>query len=373
MNDFNDTPFAGDPFIKRLSNIALIKKQPFSVTFELTHKCNFACRMCYIKMTDKLASLLGEIKTADEWIEMGSQCKEAGILSVTLTGGECLLYPEFERLYTELHKMGFLVSLMTNASLMDEEFVGLFKKYPPYQVIITLYGTSNETYKSICRIDNGHDKTMRGIELFKQVCKKVSLNFSLIKTNIDEYSDLAKIALELGLPFRQSAVADIHRCGSEFSNIKEVRLSPVLNVFLNYYNPREIAEQAEKIKEIENYLNQNGFPYEQVEVNQNKGRCKGSYTSPAVFWNGEMRSCLTLTSYFTNPFAEGFKKAFEKLTTAADLLFKPNKKCIQCSYYDVCLNCPGRTRPDGIFGNVPDDYMCRYAYAEKIIREQLLK
>jgi pyruvate formate lyase activating enzyme len=60
------------------------------------------------------------------------------IRGITVAGGECTLYPGFPRLSEELCKMGFLVSIMSNAGAYTEEIRDVFRRYPPNSAGITL-------------------------------------------------------------------------------------------------------------------------------------------------------------------------------------------------------------------------------------------
>lgn len=95
------------------------------------------------------------IKTPDFWLELARQAKEQGMLYLLLTGGEPFLYPDFWMLYEELVKMGFVISINSNGSLIDEKIIEKLKKYPPARINITLYGASDETYERLCGIKKG--------------------------------------------------------------------------------------------------------------------------------------------------------------------------------------------------------------------------
>ena len=107
---------------------ASARKVPLSGTFELSPVCNFACKMCYVRKTP--GQLQEEGKTLipwQDWLELAEQCRGAGTLYLLLTGGEPFLYPGFRELYERLHAMGFLLSINTNGTLLDEETVAWLK------------------------------------------------------------------------------------------------------------------------------------------------------------------------------------------------------------------------------------------------------
>ena len=64
----------------------------------------------------------GRLRTKGEWIKLAHQMKDAGTLFLLLTGGEPLLFPGFKEVYIELQKMGMILTINTNGTLIDEEW-----------------------------------------------------------------------------------------------------------------------------------------------------------------------------------------------------------------------------------------------------------
>lgn len=104
-----------------LSDKAIKNKIPLSGTFELSPICNMDCKMCYVKMTKSEVEKVGRLRTTDEWIKIAEDAREAGMLFLLITGGEPLLYKGFKELYLKLVKMGLIITINTNATLIDEE------------------------------------------------------------------------------------------------------------------------------------------------------------------------------------------------------------------------------------------------------------
>ena len=100
--------------VRYLHEKGLQEGRPVSGTFELTQRCNFGCEMCYVhdckQKTDPLS--------AEDWLSLAQQAKDAGTVFLLLTGGEPLLRDDFEYIYRSLAKMGFLISINTNGSLL---------------------------------------------------------------------------------------------------------------------------------------------------------------------------------------------------------------------------------------------------------------
>ena len=119
---------------------------PVSGSFELTPRCNFNCKMCYVHQTAEQVAASGRKElTADQWLDIARQAKDAGMVFLLLTGGEPLTFPEFPRLLHELKQLGLLVSVNSNGSLIRGEMLEALKKDPPLRFNITLYGGSDAT------------------------------------------------------------------------------------------------------------------------------------------------------------------------------------------------------------------------------------
>ena len=80
-------------------------RTPANGSIELLPLCNMNCDMCYVRLSREEMERQGRLRTADEWLEIGRQMQEAGVLFLLLTGGEPFLFPEFRKLYLGLRKM----------------------------------------------------------------------------------------------------------------------------------------------------------------------------------------------------------------------------------------------------------------------------
>lgn len=96
---------------------------PLAGNFELTARCNFNCKMCYVHLTAEEQQRRGRELTADEWLAIAQEARSRGMLFLLLTGGEPLIRKDFRYLLTELKKMGLLVSVNSNGSLIDRDWL----------------------------------------------------------------------------------------------------------------------------------------------------------------------------------------------------------------------------------------------------------
>ena len=181
---------------------ACAKGIPLAGNFELTARCNFNCRMCYVHLTPEEQRRRGAELTADEWLAIAEQARSQGMLFLLLTGGEPLIRADFRYLLTELKKMGLMVSINSNASLIDDDWLDFFRREPPSRMNITLYGGCNETYERLCGRPM-YDRVVHNIRALKALGIGVKLNASMTPYNVDDMDAIYAIATELDTRDRQ--------------------------------------------------------------------------------------------------------------------------------------------------------------------------
>jgi len=137
-----------DPFVvaqHKLPHLGLWKtlkdrRRPISFDLELTARCNNDCRHCCICLPAGDATAKAAELRTDEVLGIAREVADMGAVWCLLIGGEPLLRSDFAALYLGLKRLGLLVSVFTNACLVTAEHVELFRRYPPRDVEVTVYG-----------------------------------------------------------------------------------------------------------------------------------------------------------------------------------------------------------------------------------------
>ena len=166
-------------------------RTPLSVNFEITARCNNNCRHCYINLPeDDSKAALSEL-TIDEIEHIADQAVQQGVLWGLITGGEPLLRPDFSEIYLLLKKKGLLVSVFTNACLIDESHINLFKKYKPRELEVSVYGATEKTYEKVTGIKGSYKRFKRGLNLLIHNNIPVSLKAIAMRSNVNEIEQIA--------------------------------------------------------------------------------------------------------------------------------------------------------------------------------------
>lgn len=174
---------------------------PTSGSIELTRRCNLRCIHCYLgDQTDIWKQTDSELDTA-QWINIIDQFTEAGCLKLVITGGEPLIRSDFPEIYTHAKKKGLLVSVFTNATLINEKMIRLFKDLPPLLIEVSLYGATAETYEKITGVKISYEKCIRGIQLLKEAGINFWLKSPIMTVNQHEYYMIEEIAKQYDVHF----------------------------------------------------------------------------------------------------------------------------------------------------------------------------
>ena len=117
---------------------------PLSVTWELTNKCCFNCGFCYIHRESNNESV--------DWVKgkidrVVADLVSEGMLFCTITGGECLIDPNFVYLYRLLKEKGIIVSVFSNGYYLGTKELELFKELRPYKLEISIYGVEQGVFE----------------------------------------------------------------------------------------------------------------------------------------------------------------------------------------------------------------------------------
>ncbi|MBQ6859774.1 MAG: radical SAM protein [Clostridia bacterium] len=335
------------------------KRRPLYGSMELLPLCNMNCGMCYVRLSKKEMEAKGRLRTKEEWLSLAAQMQKAGVLFLLLTGGEPLLYPEFRELYLALREMGFVLTINSNGTLIDEEWADFFGKYPPRRINITLYGCDEETYANLCHYPGGFGKAKRGVRLLRERHVHVKINGSLVKANQADAPRIAQIAKELDAALHVDTYMYPATRERDRDFDDGVRLSPEEAARLRVLMmQQELSPQDFMQTAMERLYRATHMPM--GERVPGRIRCGAGNNAFTINWQGEMRLCVMLSEPRVPVFDMGFEAAWEALKTQADkILLAP--ACSACPLRGACNVCAAKALHEtGNYDGVPQ-YVCRYS------------
>lgn len=326
------------------------------------------CGMCYVRLSREEMEAQGRLRTAEEWMALGQQMERAGVLFLLLTGGEPLLHPGFREIYTALRRMGMILTVNTNGTLLSEEWAEFFGKQKPRRINVTLYDASRETYGALCGWADGYEKTVRALHLLKAAGVDVKINGSVTPLNVQDMDAIYALGRELDMPVHMDTY--MVPCTRERSRAFDpgARLSPEEAARARVKALRmEMPEEQFRLFAAQSMesIRHPAFPYGR-EMSCMAGKC-----SFAVNWQGEMRPCVTLNAPSVPVFERGFETAWQEITSAIRPL-RIHEKCAGCALRPVCDTCAASAFWEtGAADGVPE-YLCRYAEETAKLLEKII-
>ena len=370
----------------KMIEYARVHAIPISGGFELTNRCNLGCRMCFVCQNTR--ETIDRELTAAQWIELGRQVRDAGLLRVLLTGGEALFRDDFWEIYEGLTRLGLLVTVNTNGVLLTEENVRRFVKMPPVKISVSVYGASPEAYQRITGSAAAFDKVRQGIERVKQTTIPLNLRSVLIRDTVPDIENIAEFILSyvdhIGIvayvaPCREEFGKDplSARLNAEELTIANDRLREITRTIADRKKKEgedggQLNEEVEEpivMEEDDDELIPKELNPEMEKLFKDSAfRCLAARTAFWVNWEGHMTPCALAAEPYTFPVQDGFSAAWKKLVEATHAI-APCQDCVECEYKKMCSTCPVRLYIETGSYQKKADYLCQLAYQNHKVRQ----
>ena len=334
---------------------------PVAGNFELTPRCNFNCKMCYVHLSKEETERRGRELTADEWLGFAETARSKGLIFLLLTGGEPLIRPDFEYIYRQLQKMGIMVSLNTNASLIDDDLFAFFKKNPPMRFNISLYGTSEDTYEALCG-NRSYEKVINNIRRLHDAGMAVKLNVLFGPSNVNDMEAIRRISEEVSIPIKPTTyLYPPVRVSADDAGENKARFSPDKAAMYEL-----ICDKARF--DHETFVKRTAAICRGIKSAPSDEECDGVITREGITcragrssfwmtWDGRMMPCGMMLEPVTYPLKEGFDAAWSRLLKETERILMP-KECTVCSYRHACHVCAASAYAEtGRFDGKPQ-YVC---------------
>jgi len=305
---------------------------PYAVQWYISGRCTHKCLYCGLGKTGEFADNLKNEELSLEKIKsVLDELKEIGVFYVAFTGGEPLLLKDIIEAIRYAKQKGFMASITTNATQLNEE------------VAKGLISTGIDTIGiSLDYIDETHDKIRHFPGAFKAVDKaidnllkhmgkaKSSIGISTVvsKYNYNRLRDIFEYAKKKGIsgvalqPFVKAQIENDH-INKEFA-----------------LNEQEISVFDKEVKYLQKHygklFNSSNFFTEHIsayfrEINLKKLKCFAGTSDLSIFPDGSVGICPFLPSVGnlkTSSLKEILKTAgFKALCKRAK-----NKECPGCMF-----------------------------------------
>lgn len=347
----------------RLLENAKEKRIPFAGSFELTARCNFQCKMCYVCRPAACKQSISRERSTQEWIRMAKEVRDAGALFITLTGGEIFLRKDIREIYESMTEMGYRITLYTNGSLITPQTAKWLSRIPPSMVSLTLYGASEKTYGEVCGNPQGFGMTLKGIDALLEEGLKVEIKTTVVRGNYRDYEKMAVLAKDRGIDLSVVDYISPRREGSYSDPVGE-RLSPTelvryVQFVEEYKRLHNIGTMNSPVKDTTPEMDETIIEVEKYRNSEDAFRCSAGKCGFWVSWDGRLLPCGLLNEPSTLPFEAGFVNAWEELKQKVNAV--PDcKDCKSCELLGKCRICPARLIAETGYFDKPAPYFCEF-------------
>lgn len=161
------------------------RKFPLMVTLELTDKCNFRCTYCDLPHMNR------QEMTTDDWHRAIDELADAGMMRVSIMGGEPLVRKDVGEIVDHLKARGVNVAMNTNGWYFAQKMDVVAKLD---LVCITLDGPRE--HNDAQRHAGAHDRVLEAIDLAKSRGVKVITMTVVTRADLDVIDYVLKVARE---------------------------------------------------------------------------------------------------------------------------------------------------------------------------------
>jgi radical SAM protein with 4Fe4S-binding SPASM domain len=331
------------------------QRVPMQVSIEVTRRCPLECLHCYNNLPMGDMEAKRRELTKEEHFRMLDELVEMGCFWLLYTGGEIFARKDFLEIYTYAKQKGFLITLFTNGTIINEAIADYLVEWPPFAIEITLYGRTRETYEALTAVPGSYDRCLRGIRLLKE--RGLPLKLKTVATSINKHEVMAMRRFaeeELGVDFKFDGQIN-PRIDCSQSPLA-VRLTPEEVVALDFHEPersREYRRLADRDMQGPPNLAQSDTMYS----------CGGGMNSFAVNAYGEIGICVISQQETFSIRGASMRDVWE------ESLFQLRKrkrtrvtKCIECRIQTLCGMCPANGEMENGDRESPVDFLCHVAH-----------
>jgi len=339
------------------------KKKPriIDLLVELTNRCNENCIHCYLPN-----NCCNEDIDTKMLFRVMKEFRNQGGLYLTLSGGECLLNRDFEKILLFARKLDFSISILSNLVLLNENHIKLFKKVGLNQIQVSLYGLESKTHNKITRNKGSFKKTFSAINKLFNENIPLTISCPILKENKKNYKKVLEWANKNNINIQLDFVI-MAKSNLDTSNLKHRLCLEEVEVFINNLS-KSANGRKEILSQVKDEVN--------IKKRKNQPLCSVAINSICLSATGDFFPCPAWKSYILgNAFKQTLSEVWlnsKNIMILRKITHNSFPQCTECSAYKYCSKCLVRNANENN-GNMlkVSEYVCQVAFLNKQIVERL--
>ena len=307
---------------------AYFKNAPriFSFQFELTSRCNEKCRHCYLPSARDFRDMETPLV-----MSVLDQLKDMGTLSVTFSGGECLLHPDFIPILRHARKNDFQISVLSNLTPLNDEIITELKEANINLLQASVYSMNPEEHDYVTQVKGSHAKTIAGLEKLIAADVPVQISCPTMRKTYKSYQDVLNWAYKHGI----KGYTDY---------IMMARTDKTTDNLDNRLTLEETESLLRKIIDFDiEYRAILDNKAEPLPLNPDESICGAGIDSMCVSAGGEFYPCSGFQGYpLGNAHSQSVSDVWNNLEALRKLravTWKDFPKCLKCEAKPYCAMC----------------------------------
>jgi MoaA/NifB/PqqE/SkfB family radical SAM enzyme len=242
---------------------------------EITHRCNFACRACYLGGSLKRPSEGAVEASAEEWGSVISVAAGLGCQFATVSGGEPFVRRDALVILRSLSDAGIISEINTNASCITSQLARELSQLRLFSVEVTLYGYDDLSANAYTQNGRSYSSPIRGICALRDAEVPFNVKYFATGSSLQKFEDARTELIKIGVEPKligQFVHGDIYE-----GNVR---------------NARDVSVPLAK----------------KPVVQQTDLPCYPSVNALAIEPDGRVRACPKLGLHFGNVFVDGLEE-----------------------------------------------------------------
>lgn len=203
----------------------------------IDYVCNHKCKCCPCSKEQKADGFF----QYEYLVGIIDKIKKTGITSITISGGEPTLHPDFLKLIKYLYSEGFIINILSNGEKFSDNaffnsFLSLFNgDIDNVRITTTFHSFSEEKYEEQNGVKGSFKKVLSGLQKLDQAGFNIALKQCITKFNYKDLLNYIKFILS-----NFSGKNEIQFWGIDFAGISK---DEALTYYVSFHELRPYLEQ----------------------------------------------------------------------------------------------------------------------------------